>query len=259
MQLTGDLQKVSLPNLVQLVRNGGLTGKIALSCGAQQGLICFENGSIVHAEQELNQGRETLMELFLWNNGTFSFIESDANTTKRRSLDPKNPNESIEAILRDGIAYAEQQEFLEQASIDGYSILSPVTGTEKLVDRYDETTRAVYRGLDGKKPLTEAFTSFTMPRRTIVGAIYRLVLDRMIAVREGAGDQKTDKVELPEWVVQRLKQDNPNVSKAIVDMVIWADRVKCWLYQADSDFNQMLTELGDDHDDAVAMIAPESP
>ena len=257
MQLTGDLQKVSLPNLVQLVRNGGLTGKIALSCGAQQGLICFENGSIVHAEQELNQGRETLMDLFLWNNGTFSFIESDTTATKKRSLDPKNPNESIEAILKDGIAYAEQQEFLEQMNVDGYTVFAPVAGTERLLDRYDETTRTVYRSLDGQKPLIQALSIATMPRRVVVGAIYRLVLDRMISAREVPEDQKADKVNLPDWVVQRLKQDNPDISKAIVDMVIWADRVKCWLYQADADFSQMLVEI--DEDGSLSSSLPDSP
>src|SRR5271168_2711827 len=99
MHLTGDLQKVNLGNLVQLVRNGGLTGKIVLSCGAQQGLICFENGSIVHAEQDLSQGRETLMELFLWNKGKFSFSEGDSNAAQHHSIDPKNPQETIESLL----------------------------------------------------------------------------------------------------------------------------------------------------------------
>jgi len=258
MQLTGDLQKVSLPNLVQLVRNGGLTGKIALSCGAQQGLICFENGSIVHAEQELNQGRETLMELFLWNNGTFSFIESDTSTTKRRSLDPKNPNESIEAILRDGIAYAEQQEFLEQMNVDGYTIFAPISGTEKLIEGYDDIVKMVHRSLDGQKPLIQALSVASTPRRLIVAAIYRLVIDRMIAVREGVEDQKGDNLNLPDWVIERLKQDNPDVAKAIVNMVIWADRVKCWLYQADSDFNQMLVETQDKLDDPISANAPET-
>jgi hypothetical protein len=44
-------------------------------------------------------------------------------------------------------------------------------------------------------------------------------------------------------VEARLKQDNPDISKAIVDMVIWADRVKCWLYQADSDLLNLAEEI----------------
>jgi hypothetical protein len=50
-------------------------------------------------------------------------------------------------------------------------------------------------------------------------------------------------LNLPDWVIARLKQDNPDISAAIVDMVIWADRVKCWLYQTDSDLAAIIEDL----------------
>jgi hypothetical protein len=54
---------------------------------------------------------------------------------------------------------------------------------------------------------------------------------------------KENQVSLPDWVVARLKQDNVDLSHAIVDMVIWVDRVKCWMYQADSDLDKALGEI----------------
>jgi Domain of unknown function (DUF4388) len=245
MHLTGDLQKVNLGNLVQLIRNGGLTGKIALSCGAQQGLICFENGSIVHAEQELAQGRETLMELFLWNKGTFSFIEGDSAVAQHHSIDPKDPQETIESLLRDGIAYSEQQEFLEQMNVDGSTVFSLVLDSSKNLEKYDEDVKAVFHLFNGRKPLSDILNTASKPRRIIVDAVYNLIVDQLITVHGKVSDRSGEPVDLPEWVVQRLKQDNPDVSKAIVDMVIWADRLKCWLYQADTDFQWILKEFQD--------------
>ncbi len=58
-----------------------------------------------------------------------------------------------------------------------------------------------------------------------------------------ASAAKGNQVDLPDWVVARLKQDNEDLSRSIVDMVIWVDRVKCWMYQADAYFERILIEL----------------
>ena len=50
-------------------------------------------------------------------------------------------------------------------------------------------------------------------------------------------------MQLPNWVVARLKQENDDISQAIIDMVIWVDRVKCWMYQTDADFTQISDEI----------------
>jgi hypothetical protein len=50
-------------------------------------------------------------------------------------------------------------------------------------------------------------------------------------------------IDLPDWVVARLKQDNPDLNQAIVDMVVWADRVKIWMYQSDAELEKITGEL----------------
>lgn len=57
-------------------------------------------------------------------------------------------------------------------------------------------------------------------------------------------------LNLPDWVIARLKQDNPDVGAAIVDMVIWVDRVKCWLYQTDFDLAAVISDLSAESGDA---------
>lgn len=56
-------------------------------------------------------------------------------------------------------------------------------------------------------------------------------------------DQEMENVEIPAWVAARLRQENPNVAKAIADLVIWADKAKMWMYQADADFEKIVGQL----------------
>jgi hypothetical protein len=53
----------------------------------------------------------------------------------------------------------------------------------------------------------------------------------------------SQQTQLPDWVVARLRQDNEDISQAIIDMVIWVDRVKCWMYQTDADFAEIMRQI----------------
>ena len=55
---------------------------------------------------------------------------------------------------------------------------------------------------------------------------------------------EANQINLPNWVIERLKQDNADVSQAVVDMVIWVDRVKCWMYQADAELAHIIEDVG---------------
>jgi hypothetical protein len=43
------------------------------------------------------------------------------------------------------------------------------------------------------------------------------------------------KVDLPDWVIARLKQNDPDLNKAITEMVVWVDRTTIWMYQSDAE------------------------
>lgn len=59
-------------------------------------------------------------------------------------------------------------------------------------------------------------------------------------------DQDMENIEIPSWVAARLRQENPDVAKAIADLVIWADKAKMWMYQADADFEKIVGQLEND-------------
>ncbi len=241
MQLTGELSKVSLPNLLQLVRNGALTGKFSLLQGAKTAILLIEDGSIVHAEADALLGREAVFELFLWLSGTFSFIEIDAVDAQERSINPENPEESTDKLIREGQHYAEQKRFLDQLRITGQSVLSPVKDAR--AQKLPDSAQQLLSLFDGRQPLSAILARLTLTRRQQIQSLATLLSEGLCVVVEPQEMDSMEETRLPDWVVARLRQDNPDISQAIVDMVVWTDRVKCWMFQADADFERIKTLL----------------
>ncbi len=232
MQLSGELSKVNLANLLQLVKTGLLTGKISFSQGARAATIFVANGSPVHAEAEGEEGVDGIMELFLWTSGSFSFNE-EALDWLRPTISKDDPETSFERLLKDGLAYAVEKRYLDELKISPSSVLTP-TGTAVSFAKQVLAMPGLER-LDGRKTLAEALGDLQLSRREYVRTISSWIADGLADVVEPGMGQEVDPVELPNWVITRLKQDNPNISQAIVDMVIWVDRVKCWMFQVDAD------------------------
>src|SRR5579883_2788208 len=121
MQFTGELNTVSLANLIQLIAGGGLTGKITLSDEQKQALICFENGRIVHSEAEGKSGREALMAIFLWERGNFAFLDEDLEGMPR-SFEATD-TETTEDLIKNAARYVEQNAVLVRQNIHDKTIL----------------------------------------------------------------------------------------------------------------------------------------
>ncbi|CAN5668396.1 hypothetical protein BH10CYA1_BH10CYA1_41860 [soil metagenome] len=242
MQLTGELSKVSLPNLIQLVRNGELTGKIAFLNGARTATLYFDRGSIIHAEADGILGKDALMELFLWMNGSFSFMEDPLNNVSR-TINPFLPEESTDRLLREGMAYVDQKKYLDQLRISGQTILKPTEQARRASKALLAIATPILERIDGQRNLAEALANSTISRREYVQSVFACLAEGLAVVVEPAAKPNQEQISLPPWVVARLTQDNVNISQAIVDMVIWVDRVKCWMYQVDSDFGRIISEL----------------
>ena len=241
MQLSGELAKVSFANLLQLVRSGGLAGKLTLSQGALLGAILIEKGLPVHAEIEGLSGKEALFEFFLWLSGTFAFSEGafeGLNKTLPRTIKFNNSDDTFERLLKDGIAYLEAKQYLDSLGVGPESVL-------KAADQKGDYARTLMQNpglerIDGVRTLADALSALNLTGREFTLVVADWFYGGLVQIAKpdyGLGDNQ---VELPDWVVARLKQDNQDLTKAIVDMVIWVDRVKCWMYQTDADFERIL-------------------
>lgn len=259
MQLSGELAKVNLANLLQLVKTGGLTGKLTFSQGARTASVFVNNGEPIHAELEGEEGAEALMELFLWTSGTFSFNEEPIDGIFW-TIDDEDPDQSFERLLKDGIAYQEAKHYLDVFEITPRSILKP-TGTAVSFAKQVLAMPGLER-LDGKLTIAEALSGLDLTKREYVKTVSSWLLDGLADIAEPVLLEEMNGVDLPAWVVSRLKQDNPDISQAIVDMVIWVDRVKCWMFQVDVDFYKLRKRIErstggtgdlDDFDDGTDM------
>lgn len=256
MQLSGDLTKVSVPNLLQLVRTGALTGIISFNREMDSATLLVENGYPCHAEAEGLQGLEAILELFLWNSGTFAFNEEDVNFISV-CTDFELTKCTLEYILKEGMRYTESKKFLEDIGISVNSILKPVEKTKNL--HPPEMSM-----LDGKKTLKEALGPLNLPRSMFITTVADWIVDEL-AEPVSLGAHKPDQnelpgqkslpkpeqidlrevetIRLPPWVVARLRQENSDISRAIENMVVWTDRAKIWLYQLEGDFGKIRSVL----------------
>jgi hypothetical protein len=240
VQLSGELSKVNLGNLLQLVKTGGLTGKITFSQGAKLATVYILDGIPVHAETEGEDGVEGLMELFLWTSGAFSFNEESVDGVPL-TIDDEDSDQSFERLLKDGLSYQEAKQYLDAYDISPRSILKP-TGNAVSFAKQILAMPGLER-LDGRSTLAEVLSDLHLSKREYVRTVSSWMMDGLASRAEPVLLEDMDRVDLPAWVMSRLKQDNPDISQAIVDMVIWVDRVKCWMFQVDVDFYKIRKQI----------------
>ena len=239
MQLSGDLAKVNLPNLLQLVKTGGFTGKLSLVQGVKHASIMVLDGVPAHVELEGERGLDALLELFLWSSGTFAFSEEKVEENKR-NIDSKENGFNLDEVIKDGMLYAKQKKLLDEMNIQPSTILKQTGGGVSAAKMIIGSKHLNL--LDGKKSLKEALASEKLSRREYVRVVSQWIEDGLAEFSQSQADE-TSQINLPTWVVARLKQDNSDLTKSIIDMVIWVDRVKCWMYQADAEFYETRKQL----------------
>lgn len=72
--LRGDLNQLSLPNIIQLLKSGSQSGKLDLSDGTNTGEIYLQQGNVVHAVVGAQVGEEAFYTLLSWLRGDFNFV-----------------------------------------------------------------------------------------------------------------------------------------------------------------------------------------
>lgn len=240
MQLSGELSKVSFANLLQLVRSGGLTGRINLSQGARVAVIFIETGQPVHVEMEGTTGRDALYELFLWQSGSFAFTEA-AIAGSPRTISFAPPDESFDKLIKEGMSYADDKYYLDSLGVTPSTVLRSLGSTGNYAAAL--MVNPGLERLDGVRTLADALAGLNWSRRDFVHTVAAWLAEGLAELAVPVNVSRDNQVTLPDWVVARLKQDNADLSRAIVDMVIWVDRVKCWMYQADADMGKIMETI----------------
>ena len=79
--ITGQIENLSLPDIVQMLAIGMKTACVTLHSGRHRGRIWFEEGSIRHAHANDEEGERAFYEMVRWETGTF-VIEHGIHTKK---------------------------------------------------------------------------------------------------------------------------------------------------------------------------------
>jgi len=72
--LRGNLQSISLTDVVQLLHVNRKTGKLHVIQGRNTGTLYVVNGEVVHAETPLTAGESAAFEVLEWDKGEFEFV-----------------------------------------------------------------------------------------------------------------------------------------------------------------------------------------
>lgn len=86
--ISGQLENLPLPEIVQVLHMGKRTGCVTLSSGGVQGRIWFHEGDLVHAELDAAQGEPAFYGLMHWTEGEFSIQPGVAATRRTIRNDP---------------------------------------------------------------------------------------------------------------------------------------------------------------------------
>jgi hypothetical protein len=86
--LRGNLQSISLTDVVQLLHVNRKTGKLQVTQGKLTGTLYVVNGDVVHAETPQVLGESAAFDILEWDKGEFEFVATrfKAPTTIKRSV-----------------------------------------------------------------------------------------------------------------------------------------------------------------------------
>ena len=80
--VTGQIENLPLPDIVQILSIGMKTACVTLTAGKRQGKIWFRDGALGHANAGVGEGEEAFFEMLDWNEGTFE-IRHGVRTDKK--------------------------------------------------------------------------------------------------------------------------------------------------------------------------------
>jgi two-component system chemotaxis response regulator CheB len=87
--VTGQIENLPLPDIVQILSIGVKTACVTLTAGKRQGKIWFRDGALVHAHAGVEEGEEAFFEMLGWDEGTFEIrhgLRTDKKTVDNDSM-----------------------------------------------------------------------------------------------------------------------------------------------------------------------------
>lgn len=102
--ISGVIEELGMPNLVQMLGASSPSGTLIASHGPEEGVIAFASGVLRYARLGRLRGMKALSRMLAWTDGHFEFYATVD------TLDDEDEPQSLEAALLDGVRQLDERE-----------------------------------------------------------------------------------------------------------------------------------------------------
>jgi hypothetical protein len=152
--LRGNLQSLSLTDVVQLLHINRKTGKLHVINGKHTGTLFVLNGEVVHAETPQTAGESAAFEVLEWDKGEFEFVVAQFKA-------PSSIHRSVQDLLMESARTADSRKRLRSIFPNLHAVPWPRLNGAKLTQGlklFPEDTKVIPY-LDGYRDFLEVITA----------------------------------------------------------------------------------------------------
>ncbi len=228
--LRGNLQSISLMDVVQLLHVNRKTGKLYVINGKQTGTLYILNGDVVHAETAQTAGESAAFEVLEWDKGEFEFATAKFKV-------PTSIRRSFQDLLMESARTADSRKRYRSIFPNLHAVPWPIQKEPHLTQglKLSAEDRKVLPSLDGFRDFTEVMAVSSMSEISVLQTCLALkeagrlqVIEPSITVSaislKGGFFRKADHVELSKTVESVWKMMGPYRLGVIRNVrIIWPD------------------------------------
>ena len=184
-QYFGDLEKMSVIDLVQAMNDGQKTGTIRIESRVHKGTIWFREGVLLDASCANSSGADALYRLMTWEKGRFEIDFS-------KPIRPAAVAESNKVLLFEGLKHLEAWSDIARQLPPLDAVLN--VEYRELAERNEELTEGqtdLIRLFDGERSCRQAIYNAALPDLAALEAVSQLYFEGLIAVAQPTDLQAT--------------------------------------------------------------------
>lgn len=177
MSFQGSLDKMKLPEIIQLVSVTGKTGKFSIDSEFGRGDIFLKDGEIIHAEVGNRlKGENALYSIAIWEQGDFLFHPE--HKPALRTIDKNNT-----ALLMEIAKRLDEWKILKRHIYSINSVLNKSPGPNRLrIKNLTRGERQIYELIDGSKKITQIADEANLDIFSICKFIFGLLSTKLIFI-----------------------------------------------------------------------------
>jgi GGDEF domain-containing protein len=188
--LEGDLMETSMPDLLQTIMVGALTGRLDVQrSDSETASLAFVDGAPIHCSVSGtgDDSDERIIELLAWTEGRYFFRPEAPGAARHNTT-----NRKLELLLIEGTVYSQNNKELAKLGVSLGSVPKRVHAalTE---DQFEEIARngtgydldrqkRFYVMIDNESSLEELLNADPLPKSTWVQVVYSLILSGLVKV-----------------------------------------------------------------------------